>query len=388
MGASTEQGTRAGEQPPALEQLVDTALGVYAEALREAGSPLVLRPELWHSCERQGREILTECLGALYGADEDVSRDAEFVSMALGVRRSHDEVSPVDSVHAARVLFDAAVTTMQEATAVLPAELALPRLMIAVRTLHRAISTRVGAAAIGYDSATLRGVGEVSNQRRHQLARDLHDHVGSSIGLALRCLDLYAMEQETGVHGSRDRLADARQALRDVFRLTRSLVSGLRANELHDNLKQEIDSYSAAASTGPVDVRTRIHGDETWLPERFRQEVFLVVREALRNAFAHAAAEHIDISVSVFPDAVHGVVADDGVGLPDALASADGAGHRARSASDGSGLIAMRQRVTGLGGTLELAGARGQGTEVRFRIPLAAEDAPAGAAGSAAERTV
>lgn len=345
--------------------LIDAAVTRYADGLRKAGNPLGLRPELWASCENQARQILGECLDTLHGTQVQVAAEAELTSMALGVRRSFEEVPPIDSVHAARVLFDVAVATVTEAAARLPSGLALSRSLTAVRMLHEAIFTRVSAAAIGYESATLRDVGQASTARRHQLARDLHDHVGSSISLALRCLDLYAMEQERGTAATRDRLADARQALRDVYGFTRSMVSGLRVNELHDSLKEEIDAYSAAASDRPAEVRSRIDGDESWLPERARQELFLVVREALRNAFAHARASHIDVQVSVFPDTVHATVTDDGVGLP-----------RHRD-GEGTGLTAMRQRVTALGGTLELIGGPGRGTRVQLRVPLAGAEAAA-----------
>ncbi|MEU6483385.1 ATP-binding protein [Streptomyces sp. NPDC046887] len=343
-------------------RLVDTAVARYADGLREAGNPLVLRPELWVSCEKQARQILGECVDTLLGMPVEVAAEAELVSMALGVQRSDDHVPPIDSVHAARLLFDVAVGTMTETAARLPADLVLSRFLTAVRMLHEAIFTRVSAAAIGYESATLRDVGQASTARRHRIARDLHDHVGSSISLALRCLDLYALEQANGVTAPRDRLADARQALRDVFGFTRSMVSGLRVNELHDGLKEEIDAYSAAASDRPAEVRCRIDGDESWLPEQARQELFLVIREALRNAFAHARADHIDILVSVFPDAVHATVADDGAGLPPLL---DGGG---------TGLTAMRQRVAALGGTLELISEPGQGTRIGLRFPLGGGD--------------
>lgn len=339
-------------------RLIEAAVARYAEGMREAGNSLAVRPELWASCEKQARQILGECIDALRGTEVEVAEEAELASMALGVQRSFEKVPPIDSVHAARLLFDAAVGTMTEAAAQLPADLALSRFPTAVRMLHEATFTRVAAAAIGYESATLRDVGEASTARRHQIARDLHDHIGSSIGLALRCLDLYALEQANGVTPARDRLADARQALRDVFGFTRSMVSGLRVNELHDSLKEEIDAYSAAACERPAEVRSRIDGDESWLPEEARQQLFLVVREALRNAFTHARADHIDVLVSIFPDAVHATVTDDGVGLP------------RRRDGEGTGLTAMRQRVSALGGTLELTGEPGRGTRVRLRIPL------------------
>jgi signal transduction histidine kinase len=50
----------------------------------------------------------------------------------------------------------------------------------------------------------------------------------------------------------------------------------------------------------------------------------------------------------------------------------DGAGFDAGAARRGRGVDSMRSRIARLGGTLILDSAPGRGTDLRFRVPLAA----------------
>jgi signal transduction histidine kinase len=225
--------------------------------------------------------------------------------------------------------------------------------------LHSSLSARLGAAAIGYETSTLRGVGAANTSRRNQLAHDIHDHIGSNLSLALRSLDLHEAEL-AGPGNSRNRIADARRALQDTFRFTRTVVSGLRAYELRDSLQSEIDTWTRSAAEGSTLVKVGINGDESWVPAPLREEIFLVIRECLRNALTHAAASRIEGEVTIAPDNVVCVIEDDGRGFDP---------HIARTGS-GGGMASMRERITALGGTLQILGRPGLGTRVYLQLPL------------------
>ncbi|MCK1822405.1 ATP-binding protein [Streptomyces sp. XM83C] len=361
----------AGPRPDRRAAVVESALAAYAAGLRDADSALVRDERVWNSARGQARDILTECLAALHGEQVQVAMEAELTSMALGMRRAFEQIPPIDSLFAAYLLFEVGTDALVEEARALSADTAMDRLTRAVRMLHSSISTRVRAGAIGYEASTLRGVGEANTARRDQLARDIHDHIGSSLSLALRCLDLYEADLAAG-GSAHTRIADARKALRDTFRFTRSLVSGLRSYELRDSLHAEINSYTQAVADG-AQVAVGINGDEAWLPADRRREIFLVVRECLRNAFTHAAASRIDVDVTIAPDSVACTVEDDGRGFDASGAASGGSG----------GMSSMRERVHGLGGALRVASYPGIGTRVHFQVPL---PQPARAGGSVEAR--
>jgi signal transduction histidine kinase len=88
-----------------------------------------------------------------------------------------------------------------------------------------------------------------------------------------------------------------------------------------------------------------------------RDELFLVLREAVLNAVRHSGGRRITVVVSVSGGRVQAEVADDGRGLPD-------------DAARGTGLSSMQERVAILGGTLTVAGGPRAGTRVKVQVPL------------------
>jgi signal transduction histidine kinase len=93
-------------------------------------------------------------------------------------------------------------------------------------------------------------------------------------------------------------------------------------------------------------------------------EMYYLGSEALHNAFRHAKASRITLTLDLGRDLVLLSVADNGIGIPrQVLQSGAGDGHW--------GLISMHERAGLVGGDLILrSGTRG--TEVCLSIPMAA----------------
>jgi signal transduction histidine kinase len=84
------------------------------------------------------------------------------------------------------------------------------------------------------------------------------------------------------------------------------------------------------------------------------------VQEALTNVLKHAKASEVEVALEIAGDDVLLYIRDNGVGVASASTS------RAKA----HGLAGMRQRISVLGGTLQIDRAPGGGTEVRAQIPL------------------
>jgi signal transduction histidine kinase len=94
------------------------------------------------------------------------------------------------------------------------------------------------------------------------------------------------------------------------------------------------------------------------VPPHVSEQLFVILREGLRNAVSHSGAKRIDVRVRVSTAEVLGYVEDDGRGFAE------------EDASVGGGLRSMRERANLVGGTLELSSALGVGTAIKARIPL------------------
>jgi signal transduction histidine kinase len=95
-----------------------------------------------------------------------------------------------------------------------------------------------------------------------------------------------------------------------------------------------------------------------------REETFLITREALINAFAHAEAAKIEVELFYERSGLRVNVRDDGRGIDAELLTAGG--------RDGHwGLLGMRERAGRIGATLEIYSRANAGTEVQLRVPAA-----------------
>lgn len=91
--------------------------------------------------------------------------------------------------------------------------------------------------------------------------------------------------------------------------------------------------------------------------------IYRVLQECLNNVLRHAAASRVSLSFKRIDDRALFRIEDDGVGFPDEPP------RNGTSSSKKLGLIAMRERVRMLGGSLEIESARGA-TSVSFSVPL------------------
>jgi signal transduction histidine kinase/ligand-binding sensor domain-containing protein len=90
-------------------------------------------------------------------------------------------------------------------------------------------------------------------------------------------------------------------------------------------------------------------------------EVYRIAREAMANAFRHAAARRIDVEVSFTSDELRVRVHDDGRGVSDEVIDAGRPGH--------FGLQGMRKRAKNIGATLKVWSRVDVGTEVAVIVP-------------------
>ncbi|HEL2979312.1 TPA: histidine kinase [Stenotrophomonas maltophilia] len=194
---------------------------------------------------------------------------------------------------------------------------------------------------------------------RERIARDLHDTLlQGSQGLILR---LHAISQ------SPQTPAPVRSQLESAMQLAeRNLAEGReRVNALRDGPFAGRDLASALADVhaeyaghGTNPLRLTVEGATPPLQADAAEEVFLIGREAIRNALRHASASAIEVELSYGTRCFLLHVRDDGVGIADENA---GHGHW--------GLQGMRERAQRLGAELQLWTRAGLGTEVALAVP-------------------
>ena len=119
-----------------------------------------------------------------------------------------------------------------------------------------------------------------------------------------------------------------------------------------------VEELAERTRSAGVPVQVTVSGQAENLPVEVDQAGYRVVQEALTNVARHAGTATARIHVEYAPAQLTVSVTDDGTASP------------VRPVTPGVGLRGMRERVTGLGGTLHADHRDGGGFAVRATFPL------------------
>jgi len=229
---------------------------------------------------------------------------------------------------------------------------------------HAALALAIAnQAAIAIENAQLYEQAQelAALEERQRLARELHDSVsqalyGMALGLHTARIQLDRDPQE--LPESLDYLLSLAEAALDEMR---ALIFELRPESLEsEGLVTALSKQGAALQARHgITVLTQLC-EEPDLPLKVKQELYRIAQEAMHNTVKHARARKVDLRLSQAAKAVILEVRDDGVGF-DPLGSFPG--HL--------GLHSMQERVSSLGGMLQIESAPGQGTSILAQVPEA-----------------
>ena len=201
-------------------------------------------------------------------------------------------------------------------------------------------------------------------EERNRLARDLHDTV----------------KQQT--YAARMQLTAAKNLLgSDPIAATGHIDTALQLNrETQQELKLIIDELRPAALQGKglaqalkeyadrwqehtgIKAETVVSGERS-LPLDVEQALYRVLQEALSNIARHAEADTVSLSLSMSPERVTLIVADNGRGFDMNDVS-----------SSSYGLTGMKARLNEVGGTLKVDSTLSAGTTITAEVQLNTKD--------------
>jgi signal transduction histidine kinase len=201
---------------------------------------------------------------------------------------------------------------------------------------------------------------EIVAQERLRIAREVHDVVGhalAAIALHARVGTRRLGRDPAGTAQSLDEITElAASALAE----TREAVGQLRTNGGADLQPRrgldDLEELVAAFRASDVSVTLRREGEGPPVPTVVQSAAYRIVQESLSNVARHARPANAAVLLRREPQALLVDVSDDG----------DGA---AQPGVDGHGLVGMRERASGLGGTLEAGPGPNGGWRVHATLP-------------------
>jgi signal transduction histidine kinase len=208
--------------------------------------------------------------------------------------------------------------------------------------------------ALGYRINKIRAEQEQEKAAiRNQIARDLHDEVGSNLGSIVLASQLLIRNNNLS--------APEKQQMREIGETATSTADTLRdivwfINPVHDRFDDLIlkmkDISNSMLRGFSVDFKISMETETVDFDPDIRKNVFMIYREALHNIMKHSNATQVRIEVIGKRKLFELIISD------------NGSGFETKGLNRGEGLTNMRKRAEKIGARLFINSSNGTGTTV------------------------
>lgn len=201
-------------------------------------------------------------------------------------------------------------------------------------------------------------------EERRRVAYEVHDGPAQVAVAAYQHIQAFANLYSPESPEAKELLENAVEFARKTVGESRQIISDLRPTVLDDfGLAVALRSQVEALQKEGWWVNYRENLGEQRLPEAVETTLYRVAQETMTNVRKHASTRRIHVTLRKFDERVRLRVRDHGTGLDPDRTSNTGPGEQV-------GLAGMRERMSLVGGKLELYGKKGSGTLAVAEISL------------------
>jgi signal transduction histidine kinase len=217
------------------------------------------------------------------------------------------------------------------------------------------------------------------DEERLRIARELHDVVAH----AMSTINVQASAAATVLTERPDAAADALQAIRTAskngLRELRAILNVLRqADDAEPTAPTpslaQVDALIEGASQAGLPTTLSVTGAPAALPAGVDLAAYRIIQESLTNAIRHAGPATATVALTYRSGGLLIKVTDTGRGPAAGVRDLGSAA----AASQGHGLVGMRERAAAAGGTFQAGPAPGGGFAVAAELPYGRSDERAG----------
>jgi two-component system sensor histidine kinase DesK len=174
---------------------------------------------------------------------------------------------------------------------------------------------------------------------RERISRDLHDLLGHTLSLITLKAELAGKLLGRDEAACRQEIGDIERSARNALSEVRAAVTGYRQS----GFAHELASARASLASAGITLQAQVQPFS--MPPAAENVLSLALREAVTNILRHAKATACDVELACRDGQIHFRIADNGAELA-------GIAH-------GNGLAGMRERVSAIGGKLDIVAGRG-----------------------------
>lgn len=173
-------------------------------------------------------------------------------------------------------------------------------------------------------------------------------------------MDLYESLKDADLSRAQEKLTLIREATWEALVSARSLSAELRQSLDKSGLEATLSDLLGALVPEEIHASISVKGDESLAPYHVREELFLILREAIRNAVIHSGAGWMRVGLNTEPELMRVEVLDDGRGVDT----------KSKKVVPGTGIESMIERTNLLGGSFHIGRRQDGGTRVEVWVPL------------------
>jgi signal transduction histidine kinase len=219
------------------------------------------------------------------------------------------------------------------------------------------VHTLAGQVALAVANARLAGrIVNAAEAERRRIERNIHDGAQQELVALVARLGMARAEAESR-DLSPDTLAELQQEARRILADLRDLAQGIHPSVLTDG--GVLEAVEERCSHLPIDVS--LEASPGLRDQRFADEIegaaYFFVTESLANVLKHAGASEAKVTLQGADGLLAMVVADNGEGFNPADTSENG-------------LAGLRDRISALGGSVDIVTSPGSGTSVSAMLPI------------------
>lgn len=194
---------------------------------------------------------------------------------------------------------------------------------------------------------------------RTKIAADLHDHIGSGLTEIAILSEMLSKQLSGNDPDIQEKLKKIRERSRDLIDSMSDIVWFVnpKRDSLYDLILRLKDTYEDLLFYSNISFKTQnlIRLEKIVLSMVYRQNLFLIFKEAIHNSIKHSGCTEICFDIQVNGKHIKLTLKDDGNGFD-----------RDRVAS-GDGLENMMRRSSDIGGSLRIDTLPGKGTVIEFK---------------------
>ncbi len=206
---------------------------------------------------------------------------------------------------------------------------------------------------------------ETQENERRRISRELHDEIGQALYAIKFNLEMVDKDLPPAAAAVRGRLEEAKFLSGQTLTAMRQLSQDLRPTMLDDlglvpTLRWYIQNFSNRLG---ICSNFEAVGLEGKLSPQIETAFYRIVQEALNNIAKHAQADRVEIALVKKDSRIYASVQDNGKGF-----DVDKVVHP-EAPERGFGIVGIQERVSLLGGQLEIQSRPGFGTLISIEIP-------------------